>query len=217
MPDERLRIKYPYLLLCEGKDAFNFLCNYLNSSSLSQEPKFSTLIQVMDFGGNSDLRNFLINLKNMDQFDQVKSLAVIRDAEKDYQRACVEVERDLKKSGNIPPEQCSTWVKDGKLKIGYTLFPLNNREGTLEDLCLQILSEDNKDILSSIDSFLTQMELSYGRQYRQKHKNRLYTYLASSEKYVTMPLGLASTAGAFNWDSIYLEPLKKFIAEGFPD
>lgn len=81
---------------------------------------------------------------------------------------------------------------------------------------LRILSEKNfKDILSSIDLFLEAMESSYGRGYRRKHKNRLHTYLSSSDEYVTMPLGLASKAGAFDWDSSELEPLKCFLTDGF--
>ena len=96
------------------------------------------------------------------------------------------------------------------------LFPLNNNAGTLEALCLQILSEkNNKTILSSVDKFLAAMEPSYGRRYRRKHKNKLHTYLSSSDEYVTMPLGIASSAGAFDWGSCELEPFKTFLTEGF--
>ena len=96
------------------------------------------------------------------------------------------------------------------------LFPLNNRAGTLEDLCLRILSENNnKNILSTIESFLDVMESSYGRSYHRKHKNKLHTYLSSSDKYVTMLLGIASSAGAFDWGSDELESFKSFLTEGF--
>ena len=40
-------------------------------------------------------------------------------------------------------------------------------------------------------------------------------YLSSSDEYVTIPLGLASSAGAFDWNSSELDPLKRFLAEGF--
>ncbi|MBQ7680308.1 MAG: hypothetical protein IJT34_10730, partial [Butyrivibrio sp.] len=70
-------------------------------------------------------------------------------------------------------------------------------------------------IQSSIDTFLNSMESAYGRRYRRKHKNMLYTYLSSSDEYVTMPLGVAADAGAFDWESVELEPLKRFLADGF--
>ena len=217
MPIERKRIKKPFLLLCEGRDAEGFLINYLNSNELAQDPRFSNEIQVLDFGGNDNLSNFLMNLKNIDKFDQVKSLAIIRDAERDYAKACQEVHSSLNKCGFESSECCGAWVHDPSgLKVGFMLFPLNNRAGTLEDLCLRILSENNnKNILSTIESFLDVMESSYGRSYRRKHKNKLHTYLSSSDEYVTMPLGTASRTGAFDWDSDELESLKCFLVEGF--
>ena len=217
MPIERKRIKKPFLLLCEGRDAEGFLINYLNSNELAQDPRFSNEIQVLDFGGNDNLSNFLMNLKNIDKFDQVKSLAIIRDAERDYAKACQEVHSSLNKCGFESSECCGAWVHDPSgLKVGFMLFPLNNSAGTLEDLCLRILSENNnKNILSTIESFLDVMESSYGRSYRRKHKNKLHTYLSSSDEYVTMPLGTASSAGAFDWDSDELESLKCFLVEGF--
>lgn len=217
MPIERKKIVKPYLLLCEGRDAENFLINYLESEALTQDQRFSNEIQVLDFGGNDDLDRFLMNLKNMERFDQVTNIAIIRDAEKDFAKACSDVTRSLRKSGIISPDSYGTWVNDDTgVNVGYLLFPLNNEAGTLEDLCLNILSESNiESILSSIDTFLTTMESSYGRSYHRKHKNRLHTYLSSSDEYVSMQLGLASKAGAFNWDSVYLEPLKRFLTEGF--
>ena len=217
MPVERKQIVKPYLLLCEGRDVEGFLINYLNSNELAQDPRLSNEIQVLDFGGNDDLSSFLMNLKNMDKFDQVTSLAVIRDAEKDYAKACREVSSSLKKCGFRSSECSGAWVRDDTgLNVGFMLFPLNNTAGTLEDLCLQILSEkNNKTILSSVDRFLAEMESSYGRHYRRKHKNKLHTYFSSSDKYVTMPLGQASNAGAFDWGSSELEPLKSFLIEGF--
>lgn len=217
MPTERKKILKSYLLLCEGKDAERFLINYLESDTLAKDQRFSNEIQVLDFGGNENLSNFLMSLKNMDKFDQVTSLAIIRDAEKDYTRACQEVCGSLKKCGFVSPESCGSWIRNvNGLNVGYLLFPLDNNAGTLEDLCLRILSEkDYKDILSSIDRFLSLMESSYGRSYRRKHKNTLHTYLSSSDDYVTMPLGLAASKGAFNWDSGEIEPLKNFLSDGF--
>lgn len=217
MSVERKRIIKPYLLLCEGRDAEGFLINYLNSNVLAQDQRFSNEIQVLNFGGNDNLSNFLMNLKNMDKFDHVTSLAVIRDAEKDYDKACQEVSVSLKKCGFASSEHSGIWVhNDTGIRVGFILFPLDNNAGTLEDLCLRILTEKNReDVLSLIDSFLTTMESSYERSFRRKHKNILHTYLSSSDEYVTMPLGLASSAGAFDWESCELESLRCFLVEGF--
>lgn len=217
MSIERKHIVKSYIILCEGKDAEQFLINYLESNELAQDPRFSNEIQVFDFGGNSGLGDFLMNLKNMDKFDQVSSLAIIRDAEKDYDKACHEICAALAKCGYVCSEQSGMWTTENNgIKVGFMLFPLDNNAGTLEDLCLRILSEDgSKEILSSTDSFLSEMEISYGRAYRRKHKNKLHTYFSTSDKYVTMLIGTASKAGAFDWNSNELNPLKSFLTEGF--
>ncbi len=75
--------------------------------------------------------------------------------------------------------------------------------------------ENSQNILSTIESFLDVMESSYERSYHRKHKNKLHTYLSSSDKYVTMLLGTASSAGAFDWGSDELESFKSFLTEGF--
>ena len=217
MPIERKRIVKSYLIVCEGKDAESFLINYLGSESLAKDQRFSNDIQVLDFGGNDNLSNYLMNLRNMDGFDKVTSLAIIRDAEKDYDKANQEIGHSLKACGIVFPKQCGSWIQDKTgLKVGYILFPLDNKSGTLEDLCLRILSErDNDEILSAVDAFLDKMELCYNRRYHQKHKNRLYTYLSSSNNYVAKLIGTASKAGAFDWNSIELKPLESFLINGF--
>lgn len=48
-----------------------------------------------------------------------------------------------------------------------------------------------------------------------KHKNALHTYLSTSDKYVTMSLGIVAKSGAFDWEKDELEPLKLFLTEGF--
>ncbi len=217
MTIERKKIVKPYLLLCEGRDAEGFLINYLESKALARDHRFSGDIQVLNFGGNDELSSYLMNLRNMEKFDRVTSLAVIRDAEKDYEKACAEVLQSLQRSGIVMPESQGKWVRDHSgLNVGYLLFPLDGKAGTLEDLCLRILSEANsKDIREAVDAFLGEMASSFERAFRRKHKNRLYTYLSSSDEFVSMPLGVAAKAGAFQWDSAYLDPLKDFLAEGF--
>ena len=73
------RILKDNLILCEGRDEQEFLIKYLNSSALSDIAGFSNDFQVIDFGGNSELIQKLAILKNMDNFENVKSLMIIRD------------------------------------------------------------------------------------------------------------------------------------------
>ena len=78
-----------YLILCEGIDTARFLAAYLESSALADDVRYSNDIQVLNFGGINDLDRFIRNLKNMEYFDDVSRLLVIRDAETDVQKACI--------------------------------------------------------------------------------------------------------------------------------
>lgn len=83
------QILKPNLIICEGRDEQEFLIKYLNSSALSAVPGFSNDIQVIDFGGNSELARKLNILKNMENFDSLTSLLIIRDAETNAESACL--------------------------------------------------------------------------------------------------------------------------------
>ena len=212
MAIERTRIEKHFLLLCEGRDAEGFLIAYLNSAALTFDSRFSNDIQVMDFGGNDDLKNYLLNLKNMDGYEKVKSICVVRDAEKDYSKACVEVERAFLQAGFTAPDCCGKWTRESSCpNVGYMLFPFREAHGTLEDLCLMITKESD-DVLMLADTFLSEMETNYERVFPRRHKNKLHVLFSANDSFVTMKLGEAASAGAFNWDSAYMSPLREFLA-----
>lgn len=93
--NENVKIHHKHLILCEGKDAEQFLIRYLNSPVLSSNPIFSTGIDVLDFGGNSELSSYLELLRLAPDFNIVRSLCIIRDAESDADIAVKEIKRAL--------------------------------------------------------------------------------------------------------------------------
>jgi hypothetical protein len=87
--------------------------------------------------------------------------------------------------------------------------------GTLEDLCLSCLSEsESASILEEIDSFLTLLEKK-GREFPRIFKNRLHTYLSTNDRYVSLKIGEAAPAGAFDWNNTSLNALRDFLSEIF--
>ena len=71
--------------------------------------------------------------------------------------------------------------------------------GTLEDLC---------------HSFLTLLEKK-GREFPRIFKNRLHTYLSTNDRYVSLKIGEAAPAGAFDWNNTSLNALRDFLSEIF--
>lgn len=213
-------IRKRHLILCEGKDELFFLIAYLNSDHLSKTPGFSEDIQVLDFGGNNDLPEYLAVLKVTSGFDKVKTLLIVRDAEKDASLAVQQIKKGLRNNGFAAPDGPHRWVRDEEnngINIGFLLFPGCNEDpvaGTLEDLCLSILNQpDAPELLEAVDGFLDRLEGGRGREFGHRFKTRLHTYLAVSDDYVGMKIGEAARAGAFGWNNEKLMPLREFIQE----
>jgi len=214
-------IEKPFLILCEGKDAELFLIHYLNSEALQEEPRFSNDIQVFGFNGNDTLRKSLGVLLNTEGFEQVSRILVVRDAEKDPDAASKSIQMAFRRCGLSAPTDCNVWAEstDNNIKAAYTLFPTCASEptpGTLEDLCWQILAEDNADtVKEAINGFLEDLKLEYDRSFPREFKARLHTYFSITDSYVSLKIGEAAKAGAFDWSADALLPFRELIQEGF--
>lgn len=214
--DTNRTIVKKHLIICEGADEKNFLIPYLNSEALSDVPAFSNDFQVMDFGGNSDLSAHLQLLQNADNFETVDSLLIIRDAEQDARKAVSEVQSALRKTGFPIPQSPCLWEGESP-KVGFLLFPAftcDPKDGTLEDMCLSILAEpQSSEILKEIDGFMARLSKNCQRNFNRPFKTRLHTYFSVHNNYVSLKVGEAAKAGAFDWNSAALEPLRNFLLE----
>ena len=212
------RIQKENLILCEGRDEEEFLIKYLNSAELSSAEYFANDFQVMDFGGNQNLSNYLNLIKNMDGFDKVKSILIIRDAERNAEVARQEIINALRNAGLPFPESPHSWVGNS-IKIGFLLFPACSDkliDGTLEDLCISILSEEEGDaILGEIQGFMNHLTAECCRSFPHEFKTKLHTYFSITDRYVSLKIGEAAAAGAFDWGNRELAPLHDFLSELF--
>ena len=214
------RIQKPHLILCEGVDAENFLIRWLESKELSiYSSAFENEIQVMDFGGNEDLPKFLKAIKTYYGYTKVSSLLVIRDAERDAKRAEQSIQSAFMGAGFPAPRHPCSWESDSSLKTGFLLFPScnsNSQEGTLEDLCLSILKENNNEtILQEIQKFLDVLKREHKREFPHEFKSKLHTYFSVTDDFVSLKIGEAAMAGAFDWNHPRLHPLRDFLLELF--
>lgn len=210
------KIRKQHLILCEGRDAEEFLIAYLNSDALSDIPSFSNDFQVMDFGGNENLSNYIELLKNMEGFEQVKTILIIRDAERNATTSMKQIQSNLQKNGIPVPETTYCWQGE-TLKVGFLLFPTCNstvQVGTLEDLCLSILKENNNQvIIHEIIAFMKNLENNYNRTFPHEFKTKLHSYFSITDDFVSMKIGEAARAQAFDWNHENLIPIKNFLLE----
>jgi len=214
--EEKKKVKpgKEHLILCEGKDEWSFLVTYLNSPALSDIPKLSTVIQVEDFGGNSNLKKQLELWTKAPGFDGLKSLIVVRDAETNAEGAQQSIIHAFG-AANLPqPSSPCQLMQSDSLTTGFILFPACNNtltNGTLEDLCLSILEDTDNQALQEINSFLAGIKEKGLRTFPREFKTKVHTYLSITDKYVSLKIGEAAKAGAFDWTSNKLQSLRDFF------
>jgi len=115
-------ISKPNLVLCEGADATYFTIEYINYLNIKEEMAFNNF-QVMDFGGNDELPNFLEVLPSLRNYNTVKSIIIIRDAELNHNASVQSIKSTLKNKGYPLPTKANEIACDKELKIAFLLFP----------------------------------------------------------------------------------------------
>lgn len=210
------KIIRPNLILCEGVDALYFLI-YWMEHMIKQNDIFDSF-QVMDAGGNDELPMFLNALKNVDGFENVHSLTVVRDAETNAHSAVRSIQSSFDNCGfPVPSAPCNCSSSNGGIKAGFVLFPSCGEvavEGTLEDLCLDILGMSDKGYLrQQSDLFLHSVRENTSQKHNRSHKNVLHTMLSATDKFVSMKIGEAAKAQAFDFDCAQLKSMANFLVQ----
>jgi hypothetical protein len=205
--NKKTEIKKQKIILAEGNDAYYFCIWALEAYGIED-------VQVLDFGGNEQLKEFLVLFKNfLPGSENVEKILILRDAEKDAQAAQKKIESDLINAGYHSPS--IPFVFSGNdPQIAYGLFPGMEDEqglvnGTLEDLCLATIDEDPlSGHLNSLISFLKEEQM----EFRYPHKTKLHAYLSFRDQFVGMKLGEAARANAFNWGHPAMINLNKVLS-----
>lgn len=210
-------INSPHIIFCEGMDEKSFLINYLNYMG-ERDDYYDERFDVKDFGGISELENRLAALKKMPNFDTVKSILIIRDAETDANTAKLNIKNALEYNGFTMPSRPGVIVEVGGIKISYLLFPYLDGEGkkpgTLEHLCLELASVEDKElILNDVNNLLEKTENEYKLRHPRIHKNQLHTFMSLFDKYAGSKAGEAGKYGLYDWEHPLLAHLKQVLRD----
>lgn len=208
MPKLQLKNDTTCLVLCEGIDAKFFLIWLLDYYKKLGISEFNH-IQVEDFGGITQLSNSLALWKNSSGFkQQIKAVCIIRDAEKNFLNSCQSIRGSLQENNFCVPKHAWIVKEEDNFKVSYLVFPGtkdsngNYKSGTLEDLCLESLADNDKAAkLACIDSFIEQSKKSFNLKFPRLHKTRLHEFLVMHDKFVDCKIGEAAKAGAFDFEN----------------
>jgi DNA-binding protein Fis len=165
----------------------------------------------MDFGGITELTNFLKLLANDESYDNVETIVVARDAETDAKAAIDSIQNSMRQAKIPVPEKPFEYTQDSSLKTAFMIFPgPEYSSGRLEDLCL--LTVESDPLLECVDDYL-ECAKTKGEQLTHIHKNKLHAFLAGKKDYAGLPIGLASHQRAWDIEHHSLDPFKKIIQE----
>jgi hypothetical protein len=205
-----IQIVQSKLMLVEGADAYYFAMHACSAIRPGE-------IQVVDFGGVSDLTQSLRVLVQLPNYENVTTIVVVRDAEQNPAAAFQSVRSSLITVGLPLPERPFEFSA-GSPRVALMLFPggviaenhVQCIKGTLEDLCLKLV--EGAATISCVDRFLRCVR-AVGQSVQRAHKFRLHAFLATQNEYVGMKIGEAAKAGAWDWNHSRFGPFRRVIEE----
>lgn len=194
------------LLLVEGKDETIFFQAFLKKSDLLEE------IQIIEVGGTGNFKTELQALINRTGFsDNVESIAIIRDADTNFDSAFQSICSVLSNNNLCHPLTANTFIDEGDIKIGVFIMPGNSEDGTmLEDLCLKTQSEN--PIMNCIDQFFQCIEPKVTEFPRNIAKAKAQVFLAAMPKIVSS-VGIGAQKNYWNLEHPCLYGLDAFLKE----
>ena len=199
MPSARIEIRGSIQLLVEGKDAENFFKKLVLCLSLPE-------VQVRDFGGVDQFRGFLAAFAVAPNFASVRSVGIVRDAEKSAEAAFQSV-RDSLEHANLPAPQRPDESAGERPSVRVLILPGDGQPGMLETLLCRTLTEH--PVTRCIDDFLRCAEES-GQRVQRRDKARAHAWLAT-QPLPHVSVGVAALKGYWDLDHRALEGVRRFL------
>ncbi len=203
------------ILIVEGKDEENFLKALFKIPQL--EPQLEN-IQIKPLEGKDQLHKRMKAWVLTSGWDDVKSIGLIRDADKSAKSAFDSIAGVLKRNGLSIPNSPGTFSKQipkkGKPRTGIFIISNGKDHGTLESLCLSTVKENNSKMVKCIDSFMKcnkDLDTEYEKP-KNEDKARCRAFLSLMEE-DTPSLGVAAQKNYWNWESNSLKPLIEFLEQ----
>ncbi len=202
---DKLTIKKPCLIIAEGMDDKMF-CMWACQAYKRKD------IQVENYGGINNLKKFITALKTQENFETVKTLIIVRDAEDDATSAVTSIKGAFQEAEFPIPEKSYMFKSSGEKKSAFIIFPgPGENKGTLENLCLATLKRDDP-ILICTEQFLDCVRRQ-NNSFSHEHKNKLHSYLSGTNKYKGLKIGEAAKSGAWDWNNKVMKPFREIITK----
>lgn len=164
-------------------------------------------VTVETTGGKDNLPNFLKSLQTRPEFarQQVETMAILRDADRDAAAAFQSAQNFLRQSGFPAPDVNGTF-SNTPLRVGVFIVGVNG-VGMIEDVCLNSVSDLPE--FSCVDSYFACIAERSARS-NSSSKAKVRVWMASHDDY-DYRVGKAAEKGYWPWASPAFDPLKNFL------
>ena len=187
-------------LLVEGREEVQFFRGFLRHLGIDD-------VQIRDYEGKDNLRRYLLSFTGLNDFVQVESVAIVRDADDGAQSALQSVQDSLRNAGLAVPKDYVTSAA-GPPRTSVFIMPDNGSNGALEQLCLVTLAND--PAMPCVEEFLTCVNGRLTVPPRDQQKARIHAFLASRED-SELRLGEAAQRGYIDWNHTPFDDLAQFL------
>jgi len=193
-------IRSASLVVVEGKDDRDFLIALTRHLALGD-------IQIEAMGGISKLPATLGAFRNAHDWDTLKSLAVVRDANGNPEGALQSVRNTLVSLDLAAPDRHGDFAR-GRPATGIFILPDGSSRGTLETLLCSTFSET--EVGRCVESFLRCAEQA-GCKPASSDKSRVQSFLAVTGGGRYASVGVAARARRWDLDHPALDDLRGFL------
>lgn len=201
------------LLLVEGPEDVQFFGAFLSYLEKAH-------VQVSAVGGKGEFRRVLQTLRLARNFDGLRNLGVLRDADDNPQGAMHSLWSAVE-AANLPePRKVGSQAGHEWISVYVDVVPGPEQPGCFETALWEMLSAPERDCIGSYLECMSNL-----RQVRHIDKSRLYAYLAAGpdakdhdngdsvprRAKAGLRLGEAAKKGVWNWESPALGRVKELL------
>jgi hypothetical protein len=185
-------------VFCEGKDDVAVVQGLVKHLGLD--------LNVERYDGKDKLASFLETLPKRPEFaqQQVKSIAILRDADADSEAAFTSVSNTLQRVGYAAPANDGGFTQT-PLKVGVFIIAIDGK-GMIEDLCLASVADHPE--FPCVGSYFDCLARNSPREFSSKAKVRVWMASQVDHEY---HVGKAADEGYWPWESAAFDALKNFL------
>ncbi len=195
------------VLVCvEGQDEEKFIGKLLAAKGANED-----IYEIKCVGGSKQFHEKLPRLTKQQHFQNIKTLAIIRDAEKSFAGTVRSIQGTLKQCGLPVPSAHGVFTQSAnKISVGFFIMPGGQRNGMLEDLCLEWLKNDRPELWKCLEGYHSCIESKAQPPITNLPKARALMMLAATPDNANS-LGIAAQQGFFDFASPVWQALHDFF------